>query len=285
MNPGNQTTERITREQERPYLGLGLRLRREYIEDVLSETPEVDWFEVVSEGCMDLPEECLRSLEAVRNHYPLVMHGISMAIGSPWSIDRDYLARLKGMIERLQPAWISDHLCWNGADDIQGHMLPLPYSTDMLEHVVPRIREVQDYLGMQILMEIVPSERDDPNQEIPEAEFIAEVAERSDSLILVDIENLHASGMNRGFSPEAYLERLPAHRVQQLHLIGATALCEPGDEPAHSPDPVWELYLQALARFGRVTTMVDRIDTIPSLQEMVNELAKARCGASRFLSD
>ncbi|MES9872725.1 MAG: DUF692 domain-containing protein [Candidatus Sedimenticola sp. 6PFRAG7] len=277
--------ERATQDHSLPYLGFGLRLRREYLQAVLSERPDVDWFELISESYMEQPEEELQKLDSIRTDYPLVMHGISLAIGSPWPLDREYLARIKGMVERFQPEWVSDHLCWSGADDLQGQMLPLPYSTDMLEHLVPRVREVQDYLGMQILLENVPADQAGPGPlEIPEAEFIAEVAERTDSLILVDVENLHTSSVNWDFSPNEYLEKLPESRIKQLHLLGATALCEPGQESPSAPDPVWELYLQALDRLGPITTMVDRVDTIPSLQEMVNELAKARCGSKRYLT-
>ncbi len=267
-----------------PYLGFGLRLRREYLAPVLAERPPVDWFEVITESFLDDPEG-QASLERIREHHPLVLHGISLAIGSPWPLDRDYLERLRRLIDRIEPAWVSDHLCWSGADDTQGSLLPLPYSRDMLEHLLPRIDQVQEALGRPILLENVPMERLDREPEIPEPEFIAEVAERSGSLILLDVANLHSTAVNRGIDTDAYLQRLPDDRVQQIHLAGAVALCEPElDHSEIEEDPVWELYTGALERFGPISTMIERTDTIPPLEELVEELAIARCAVRRLLS-
>jgi len=277
-------TGEATSRSKLPFLGFGLRLRKEYIDAVLQDHPDVEWFEIISESFLDQGEEELQALERIRGHYPLVMHGLSMAIGSPWPLDQAYLKKLKVMIDRIQPEWVSDHLCWSGADDVQGSLLPLPYSSEMLEHLVARIDQVQESLGRPILLENVPAECTGCRHEIPEAEFIREVAGRSGSLILIDIENLHSSSVNQGFDTGEYLSTLPADRVQQIHLLGATALCEPGTDTPQAPDPIWALYLQALTRFGPVSTMVERVDTIPPLEEMVAEAAKARCGASSFLA-
>lgn len=267
-----------------PYLGFGLRLRKEYLPQVLRQRPDVDWFEIISENYLGERDQAFRQLEEVRKSYPIVMHGISLAIGSPWPLDMNYLARLKDLIERLQPAWISDHLCWSGADDMQGRMLPLPYSEDALEHLVPRIKEVQDYLGRQVLLENVPMEYADQSPEIPEAEFLQAVAEQSDSLILLDAANLHASSVNQGFDPLKYLWKLPRQRVQQIHLAGAVILCGAEEKEAqYNADPIWNLYASALQRFGPVSTMIERMDTIAPLDEMVDELHKARCQADKVL--
>ena len=267
------------------YLGFGLRLRREYLPQVLQRRPDVDWFEIISENYLGGLDQDLRKLEQVRESYPIVMHGISLAIGSPWPVDMKYLARLKNLIDRLQPAWVSDHLCWSGADDVQGRMLPLPYSEEALDHIVPRIREIQHYLGRQVLFENVPMERADQTPEIPEAEFLQAVAEQSDSLILLDMANLHASSVNQGFDPLKYLWKLPQRRVRQIHLAGAVILCGAEDEAAqYNADPIWNLYTGALQRFGPVATMIERMDTIAPLDEMVDELHKARCHAAEVLS-
>ena len=266
------------------YLGFGLRLRKEYLAPVLRQAPAVDWFEIITENYLD-DTASIDQLLQIRQHYPIVMHGMSLAVGSPWPLDLTYLDRLQTLVARIDPAWVSDHLCWSGADDVQGNLLPLPYSRDMLEHLVPRIQRVQETLGRQILLENVPMEQIDGEPEIPEAEFITEVAERSDSLILLDIANLHASGINRSIDTDAYLERLPAARVQQIHLAGAVALCEPeNDKGDVESDPVWDFYTRTLDRLGPVSTMIERIDTIPSLDELVQELAIARCAARTFLS-
>ena len=268
-----------------PYLGFGLRLRKEYLEPVLRLHPDVDWFEIISENYLGEQDESLRLLLQVRESYPIVMHGISLAIGSPWPLDPVYLAQLKRLIEQLQPIWVSDHLCWSGADDLQGRMLPLPYSQDSLEHIVPRIQEVQKYLGRQLLLENVPMEWGDRSPEIPEAEFLHAVAEQSDSLILLDIANLHASSVNQGFDPLKYLWKLPQQRVQQIHLSGAVILCGAEQrESAYNNDPVWSLYTSTLQRFGRTSTMIERRDTIATLDEMADEVRKARCHVNQVFS-
>ena len=274
------TTQTAQGDPRFPNLGFGLRLRREYVSEVLSLRPDVGWFEIISESYMDVEPEALGHLDAIRSRYPLTMHGISMAIGSPWPLDMGYLERLKKLIDRIDPAWVSDHLCWSGADDSQGRMLPLPYSQDTLEHVVPRILEVQDYLGRRILLENVPLERDRMSQEFPEAEFLGEVARRSDSLILLDISNLHTTCVNQGLDPDDYLNLLPENRVQQIHLAGVMQLCEPEVCDIESlQDPIWECYGNILSRFGPVSTMIERIDCIPSLEDMVGQLHKARRAA------
>ncbi len=267
-----------------PFLGYGLRLRKEYLTQLTQQQPEVDWFEIISESYLGESDQTLSQLDRVRERYPLVMHGISLAIGSPWPIDEEYLTQLESLMRRFRPEWISDHLCWSGADDIQGKLLPLPYTEEMLDHVVKRVTRIQDRLGCRILLENVPTESAFAYEAIPEPEFIREVAIRSDSLILLDIANLHANSVNQGFDPLSYIDTLPADRVQQFHLLGATILCCPDEISSESADPVWQLYSLALERLGPVSTMIDRGDTIPSLDEMVKESAKARCGANLILN-
>ena len=267
------------------YLGFGLRLRREYLSPLLRNRPKVDWFEIISESYLKVDEPALLLLDELREHYPIVMHGTSLAVGSPWPLDQTYLQTLQQLIDRFEPEWVSDHLCWSGADDTQGQLLPLPYSWETRDHVVQRIRQVQDFLGRQILLENVPADAGDSAPEIPEAEFLREVAEASDSLILIDINNLHASSVNQRFDPQEYLKQIPGERVKQIHLAGAVTLCGPQQQsPAETADPIWELYTAALTQFGPVSTMIERVDTIPSLDEMVKEVQQARCSAQRFLS-
>ncbi len=268
-----------------PYLGFGLRLRREYLAPVLESHPPVDWLELIPENYFEADASISRQLDQLSERYPLVLHGVSLAIGSPWPLDPDYLGQLQRLIERLQPAWVSDHLCWDGADDVQGRLLPLPYSEETLDHVVQRTQQVQEILGRQILLENVPAEIQTSQPEMSEAEFVGQVAERSDSLILIDIANLHTTSTNQGFDPMAYLFQLPEARVQQIHLAGAVALCnaeDPGGEGI--VDPIWELYTGAMDHFGPVSTLIERVDTIPSLEEMVREVEKARCSTHRYLS-
>ncbi|MCG8426712.1 MAG: DUF692 domain-containing protein, partial [Chromatiales bacterium] len=196
----------------------------------------------------------------------------------PWPLDQAYLDQLKKLIDRINPVWISDHLCWDGADDVQGQLLPVPYTEEMLDHIVPRIEQIQEFLGRQILLENVPLEKIDPKTEMPEADFVKEVAARSDSMILLDIGSLHTTSVNQNADPLDYIARLPAERVQQIHLTGATILCNATEATdQHTPDPIWQLFLKAIAQFGPTTTMIERLDTIPPLSEMVREIEKARC--------
>lgn len=258
--------------------GFGLRLRREYLASALQNLPDVDWFEIIPENFIDGDPALLAQLQQLAEHYPITLHGVSLGIGSPWPLDWEYLRRLKQLIDHLAPLWFSDHICWRGADEAQGRLLPLPYSTDTLEHVVGRIKQVQDFLDCRVLLENVPSARARAATEMPEAEFISRVADQSDSLVLVDIANLHASSVSQGFDPRHFLKQLPADRVRQIHLVGATILC---DHQETMEDPIWELYLSALQRFGRLATLIERLDTIASLEEMVQELHIARCAVNQ----
>ncbi|AKH20357.1 DUF692 domain-containing protein [Sedimenticola thiotaurini] len=270
-----------------PCPGYGLRLRTEYLETILHTRPELDCIEVISENYLDADEQALQQLERLKERYPLLLHGISLSIGNPWPLDPHYLDRLKKLIERIEPLWISDHLGWRGADAQQGELLPMPYSEETLEHLVTRVNEVQSFLGRQILLENVPMEQNDGEQEIPEAEFIREVAERSDSLVLIDIGNLLTSSLNQGFDTSEYINRLPRERVQQIHLPDISF--QPGtedecDAPPHLIDPIWQLYTRVLDRFGRVTTVIEREDTIPTLAGMLCDIKKVRRAVDRYLA-
>ncbi len=262
-----------------PGLGFGLRMRREYLDLTLQSLPDVDWFEVIPESFIGGDEQLLRQLDQLADRYPITLHGSSLGIGSPWPLDHDYLRRLKALIDRLDPQWFSDHICWRGADEIQGRLLPLPHSSETLEHVVQRVVRVQEILGRRILLENVPLKMAAAATDIPEAEFLSRVAEHADCLILLDIANLHASSVNQDFDALDYLATLPAGRVRQIHLAGAVALCGRQENP---PDPVWELYLKALKCFGPVSTLIERVDTLASLEDMVEELQKARCSVSQL---
>ncbi|WP_435686197.1 DUF692 domain-containing protein [Sedimenticola selenatireducens] len=270
-----------------PYLGYGLRLRTEYLETILRDQPELDCIEVISENYLGADESMLRQLDALRARYPLMLHGLSLSIGSPWPLDQSYLEELKKLTDRVEPTWISDHLCWKGADDEQGQLLPLPYTEETLEHVVSRIDQVQSFLGRQILLENVPLDQED-HQAIPEAEFIREVAERSDSLVLIDVGNLLTSSLNQGFSASDYINQLPRERVQQVHLPDISfqpATDDACEAPPHIIDPIWQLHTEMLDRFGRITTIIEREDTIPTLSGMLCDIRKVRKAVDRHLEE
>ncbi len=263
--------------------GFGLRLRNEYLPEILAQKPGIDFIEVITESYLEASDPIAQQLDELSNEYPVALHGISLAIGSPWPMDQDYIANLKQLIQRIQPAWVSDHLCWKGADDEQGILLPLPYSEETLQHLVNRIKQVQDALGQQLLLENVPAEAGIP-QQIPEAEFICEVAEQSDSLILIDIGNLLNSCINLDISTDNYLARIPAERVRQIHLPDIPAVAGELSTPQGEGlfGPIWELYIKALERFGRVSTVLEREDTIPTLQDMLKEVKTLRAAMKHY---
>lgn len=274
--------------RELPYLGFGLGLRVDHYEALLDQPGQVEWLEIVSENYLVPGGRPLRWLERFRERFPLVMHGVSMSIGGTDPLDLDYLDQLAALARHVQPAWISDHLCWTGVAGVNLHdLMPLPYTEEALAHVVDRVRRVQDRLGRRILLENVSSYISFAQSQLTEWEFLAAVAERADSLILLDINNVHVSAHNHGFSALDYLDGLPPARVQQFHLAGheqgGALLIDTHDAPV--VDAVWDLYLEAVRRFGRVSTMIERDDHIPPLAELRTELDHARMLADALLQE
>ena len=262
-----------------PFLGFGLGLRPEHYLEVLESRPAVDWFEIISENYLVDGGKPLHYLDRIREHYPMVMHGVSLSIGGSDPLDAQYLAGLKGLAGRVEPAWISDHLCWTGVDGRNLHdLLPLPYTEEAIAHVAERVGRVQDYLGRQILLENVSSYVACTDSGVSEWEFLSTIAERADCCILLDVNNVYVSAHNHGFDPLAYLDGVPPERVRQIHLAGhshnGSLIIDTHDHPV--PDPVWELYAEAIARLGPVATMIERDDDIPPLDVLVAELARAR---------
>lgn len=262
-----------------PELGYGLGLRTVHYEEIFAGNPKVDWFEAVSENYLVPGGKPLKMLERVRERYPVVLHGVSMSIGSTDPIDTTYLKQLKALAQRIEPAWVSDHLCWTGVGQQNLHdLMPLPYTAEAVRHVANRVAQVQDYLGRQILLENVSSYLTYSSSEMDEWQFIAAIAEEADCQILLDINNIYVSAFNHGFDARTYLERIPAKRVQQFHLAGhdncGDYIVDTHDAPVI--DAVWDLYAAAVRRFGPVATMIERDDKIPPLAELVAELDHAR---------
>lgn len=261
------------------YLGFGLGLRTDHFQYVLDNKPQLDWFEVVSENFMVPGGKPRYFLHAIRAHYPMVMHGVSLSIGGTDPLDKNYLARLKQLADEIKPAWISDHLCWTSVRQINSHdLLPLPYNKESLDHVVERIRIVQDYLERPFLMENVSSYLTYRNSCMAEWEFLGNVVERADCGILLDINNIYVSARNHGFKPEDYIDAIDPGRVWQFHLAGHT---DYGDYVIDTHDhdvagPVWELYRYALRRFGPISTMIERDDNIPPFPDLYAEMNVAR---------
>jgi uncharacterized protein len=271
----------------RPSLGFGLGLRVAHYEAILGARPRVDWFEVLTENYLVPGGKPLDYLTRIRERYPVAMHGVSLSIGSTAPLDRLYLAKVKALAARIEPEWISDHLCWTGVAGRNMHdLLPLPYTEEALANVVERVRTVQDILGRRILLENVSSYVTYRDSRLTEWDFLREIAEQADCLILLDVNNIYVSSVNHEFAPLDYLNSIPVERVQQFHIAGhenhGDYLIDTHDHPVS--DPVWDLYGAAVRRFGNVSTMIERDANIPPLEELCAELDAARLLAERTLA-
>lgn len=261
------------------FLGFGLGLRIDHFEDVLQTRPAVDWFEVISENFLVAGGKPRHYLHAIREHYPMVMHGVSMSIGSTDPLDQDYLRALKALANEVQPAWMSDHLCWTSVHGTNTHdLIPMPYTEEAIAHIAGRIAQAQDILGRQMLIENVSSYVSYSASQMTEWEFLDEVARRADCLLLFDVNNIYVSARNHGFDPLDYINGIDPARVRQFHLAGGT---DYGDYviDTHDQDvsePVWQLYAAALQRFGPISTMIERDANIPALPSLLAELDIAR---------
>lgn len=260
-------------------LGFGLGLRPAYYADILDGRPRVDWFEIISENYMVPGGRPLAMLERVRADYPLVMHGVSMSIASTDPLDVDYLRDLRALARRIEPSWISDHLAWTGVHGLNLHdLLPIPYTQEALTHVVDRIGRVQDFLGRQLVVENASTYVDFSESDMHEWEFVVEMAERADCLLLLDVNNVFVSGFNHGFDPLRFIESIPAGRVAQLHLAGhtdgETLKIDTHDQPVC--EDVFRLYEAARRRFGNVSVMIERDDNFPPFADLLAELDRVR---------
>jgi uncharacterized protein (UPF0276 family) len=275
MKPTTTTTQTRTPNLF-PNLGRGLGLRREHYAHVVENQPAVDWFEVISENFMVGGGNPRRVLEAVRGDYPVVLHGVSLSIGSTDPLDERYLDALDALARQVEPAWISDHLCWGTAHGVNAHdLLPLPYTEEALDHVARRVARVQERLGRRILLEN-PSSYLLLDGDMTEYEFIAELARRADCGILLDVNNVYVSAHNHGFDARAYLAAMPAERVGQIHLAGhsedGALLIDTHD--GYVCDEVWQLYAEAIGRFGPRATMIEWDADVPAFEELEGELAR-----------
>ncbi|WP_095146242.1 MULTISPECIES: DUF692 domain-containing protein [unclassified Pseudomonas] len=262
-----------------PSLGYGLGLRSAYYQQILEQSPAVDWFEVVSENFMVQGGKALYYLDAIAERYPLVMHGVSLSIGGPHALDPEYLQQLKALAERVRPAWISDHLCWSRGSAHQLHdLLPLPYTEESLSYVADRVRQVQDVLQRPLVLENVSSYVRAAADEFSEWEFLATLSAVSGCELLLDVNNVYVSSRNHGFDAWTFIEALPAQRIRQLHLAGhhdyGDYVIDTHDHPVS--DPVWALYQRTLDHLGPVATLLERDDHFPPFEELLAELKKAR---------
>ena len=267
-------------------IGFGLGLRPDHYEEIAANPGRVGWFEALSENYMVPGGRPLHWLDRFRRDYPMALHGVSLSIGSIDPLDRRYLDELKALVDRVQPLWVSDHLCFTGLRGQNMHdLLPLPYTEEALDHVAERVLAVQDHLGRRLVLENVSSYVTYAASEVTEWEFFAELARRADCDVLLDVNNVYVSAFNHEFDAMDFLRAMPRERVRQFHLAGHThgkqLLIDTHDQPV--PDPVWQLYEEAVRRFGRVATMIERDGNIPPFETLVAELDQARSLAGTVL--
>ena len=262
-----------------PRLGLGLGLRSVHFAEILAERPAVGWFEAISENFMDSGGRPRAVIRQVGEQYPLVLHGVSMSIGSTDPLDMAYLRSLKALADEVRPAWVSDHLCWTGVLGLNSHdLLPLPLTEESLAHVAGRVRQVQEVLERPLILENPSSYVRFAHSTMEEPEFLRALAEETGCGLLLDVNNVFVSCFNAGVDPLAYVEAFPCERVVQMHLAGhqhrGTHIIDTHDRPVR-PE-VWELFRLAWTRTCGASTLLEWDDHIPSLADCRAELHKAK---------
>ncbi len=262
-----------------PIHGAGIGLRTPHYAYIEQEQPSIPWFEVLVDNYLGKGGLPLRHLELVRRDYPITFHGVGMSLGSTDPLNRDYLKRLKDLVERFQPAYVSDHLCWVSAEGRYGHeLVPLPYVESVVNHIVDRVQCVQEFLGRSILIENVSSYLTYKISDMEEWDFLSLIAERAGCEILLDINNVYVSARNHGFDPEDYILKVPVDRVRQFHLAGhedqGTHLLDSHSNSVH--DSVWELYKKTLLHLGPLPTLIEWDNNIPEFPVLYAEAAKAQ---------
>lgn len=272
-----------------PYPGFGLGLRPTHYPDFVASPQPVDWLEIVSDNYLVPGGKPLHFLDTLRRDYPMVMHGVAMSLGSAQGPNLTYLHKIRQLADRVQPLWVSDHLCWctppavvgNPASGTPAHLhdlLPLPYTDEALRTVSQHIQQAQEVLGRRLVIENVSSYLQFQASSMDEAQFLSAVAQEADCLLLLDINNVYVSSVNHGFDAKSFIEALPKHRIQQIHLAGhhdhGTHIIDTHDHPV--ADPVWALYEYTCRLLPPTATMIERDDRIPPLPELLAELDHAR---------
>jgi uncharacterized protein len=269
-----------------PFSGFGVCLRREHYADFAAGNADVDFVEIISENYLIDGGRPLAVLDEVRSHYHVAMHGVSLSIGSADGIDRDYLTRLKQLAARIEPLWVSDHLCWTRTSAHNSHdLLPMPLTAAALDVVCANLNQVQDLMGRALLLENPSSYCQFPEDEMPEWEFLSAIVQRTGCGLLLDVNNVYVSAANHGFSAHAYFAGLPLDAVRQIHLAGHTPgdiIIDTHDRPVC--DDVWALYRAVIGDLGPVATMVEWDAEVPLLPTLLAEVDIARRFAAEGLA-
>lgn len=269
----------MTEKRKFPNLGIGLGLRPIHYEAIFETEPDVDWFEIISENFMVDGGKPIKNLERILERYPVVQHGVSLAIGSPDPLDFDYLKKLKALTKITKTPWLSDHLCWGHRPGAHYHdLLPLPYTKEVICYVAERARIVQDYLELPFALENLSSYVAFQDDEMTEWEFYSAIVEEADIYMMLDVNNIYVSSRNHGFDPEEYLERIPMERVIQIHLAGhkdhGDYIIDTHDD--YVCDEVWELYAKVYPKTGGVSTLLEWDDNFVSFDKTWQEALKAK---------
>lgn len=281
-----------------PDLGVGVGMRIPHYADLLGDedaagaasgprtqsaalgaSGKVDWLEIISENFMIDGGRALHNLGRALDRYRLVQHGVSLSIGTTEPLDYEYLGKLKALLQRTRSPWVSDHLCWTGAHGVNLHdLLPLPYTDEAVKHVAARAREVQDFLGVPLILENVSSYLTYTSSTMTEWEFLTAITEEADVGLLLDVNNIYVSSFNHGFDPREFVDGVPHARVVQVHLAGHTNYGKYIIDTHSAPviEPVWDLYRQTIERCGPVSTLIEWDDDIPPFAELCAEAEKAR---------
>ncbi len=262
-----------------PNLGIGIGLRVPHYQDIFRDKPAIDWFEIISENFMVDGGAPLDNLKRILDHYPVVQHGVSLAIGSPDPLDFEYLRKLKELTRLTKTPWVSDHLCWGRLAGAHYHdLLPLPYTKEVVNYVADRARIVQDYLELPFALENLSSYVAYTQDQMPEWEFYSEIVEKANIYMMLDVNNIYVSSRNHGFDPKQYYENIPLERVLQIHLAGhtdkGTYCLDTHDEPVC--DKVWELYGEVYKLTGGVSTLLEWDDNFLSFEDTWKEALKAK---------
>jgi len=260
----------------------GIGLRAVHQSQILRDRPPIGWLEVHSENYFADGGLQIDRLMSARAIYPLSLHGVGLSLGSTDPLDREHLRRLKRLVERCEPALVSEHLSWGSVQGTHfNDLLPLPMTEEALQHMIARVGAVQDTLGRRILIENPSTYLRFAAAELTEWDFLGALAAASGCGLLLDVNNVYVSARNHGFDAGAYLSALPAEAVLEMHLAGHTVKRIGEREiliDTHSAvvcDPVWDLYRCALDRFGPVPSLVEWDAEIPALEVLLSEAAKA----------
>ena len=263
-----------------PQLGVGVGLRVPHYAHILAQRPRLDFFEIISENFMVQGGKPLYHLERVLESYPVIQHGVSLNIGGPDPIDRSYLDRLKQLVRRVKPAWLSDHFCWSGAGGAHVHdLLPLPYCQEAVERLVERARMVQDFLEVRFALENTSSYMTYTQSTMTEWQFVSEVVERADIGLMFDVNNVFVSAYNHRFDALEFVRSVPHDRIVQIHLAGHTNLGTHiiDTHRGHVIDAVWDLYRETLRQLGApVSTLIEWDDEIPEFDVLLAEVERAK---------